>query len=116
VAAVVRRAKKRPVPRVWRAGRVLTGLAAAAGLVFVVLFTLVLTGDTSILYGVPANVQALLVLPLLVLALTVAAIATTVRAWRRAGVLARGHQVVVLAGLLALLWFCRHWNLLGWHL
>ncbi|MGW5262589.1 serine hydrolase domain-containing protein [Microbispora sp. NPDC004025] len=116
VAAAVRRAKKRPVPRVWRAGRVLTGLAAAAGLLFVVLFTLVLTGDTSILYGVPANVQVLLVLPLLVLALTVAAIATTVRGWRGAGVLARGHQVVVLAGLLALLWFCQNWNLLGWHL
>ncbi|KAA9376391.1 serine hydrolase [Microbispora cellulosiformans] len=116
VAAVVGRARKRPVPRVWRAARVLTGLAAAAGLVFVVLFALVLTGDTSILYGVPADVQALLVLPLLVLALTVAAIVTTVRAWRRAGVLARGHQVVMLAGLLALLWFCRHWNLLGWHL
>ncbi|MEN3536291.1 serine hydrolase domain-containing protein [Microbispora sp. ZYX-F-249] len=116
VAAVVRRAKRRPVPRVWRAGRVLTGLAAAAGLVFVVLFTLVLTGDTSILYGVPANVQVLLVLPLLVLALTVAGIATTVKAWPHAGVLARVHQVVVLAGLVALLWFCRHWNLLGWHL
>jgi hypothetical protein len=65
---------------------------------------------------VPTNVQVLLVLPLLVLALTVAAIATTVRAWRRASVLARGHQVAVLAGLLALLWFCQHWNLLGWHL
>ncbi|RGA04084.1 class A beta-lactamase-related serine hydrolase [Microbispora triticiradicis] len=116
VAAVVRRAKKRPVPRLWRAGRLLTGLAAAVGLVFVVLFTLVLTGDTSILYGVPADVQVLLVLPLLVLALTVAALATTVRAWRCAGVLARGHQVVVLAGLLALLWFCLHWNLLGRHL
>ncbi|MEV1203977.1 serine hydrolase domain-containing protein [Microbispora rosea] len=116
VAAVVRRARDRPVPRAWRAGRALTGLAAAAGLVFVVLFTLVLTGDTSILYGVPAGVQVLLVLPPLVLALTVAAIVTTVRAWRRAGALARGHQVVVLAGLLALLWFCLHWNLLGWHL
>ncbi|MBB6471445.1 hypothetical protein BJ992_000876 [Sphaerisporangium rubeum] len=28
----------------------------------------------------------------------------------------RVHQAVVLAGLLALLWFCRHWNLLGRHL
>lgn len=47
---------------------------------------------------------------------TVAVIVTTVRTWRRAGVLARGHQAVVLAGLLALLWFCLHWNLLGRHL
>jgi hypothetical protein len=114
MAAMVRR--KRPVPRAWRAGRALTGLAAAIGLMFVVLFTLVLTGDTSILYGVPADVQVLLALPLLVLALTIAAIVATVRAWRGASALARGHQVVVLAGLLALLWFCRHWNLLGWHL
>ncbi|MGC5015307.1 serine hydrolase domain-containing protein [Streptosporangium sp. DT93] len=116
VAAAVRGVRRRPVARAWRAGRVLAGLAAAAGLVFVVLFTLVLTGETSILYGVPADVQVLLALPLLVLALTVAAIGVTVRAWRCAGVLARGHQAVVLAGLLALLWFCRHWNLLGWYL
>ncbi|GGO14198.1 FmtA-like protein [Microbispora rosea subsp. aerata] len=116
VAAVIRRVRRRPVPRVWRAGRVLTWLAAVAGLAFVVLFALVLTGDTSILYGVPADVQVLLALPVLALALTATAIVTTVRGWRHAGVLARGHQVVVLAGLLAFLWFCRHWNLLGWHL
>lgn len=66
--------------------------------------------------GLGLFVQLLLVLPLLVLALTVAAIAATVRAWRRVSVPARVHQAVVLAGLLALLWFCRHWNLLGRHL
>ncbi|GAA1520395.1 hypothetical protein GCM10009677_62010 [Sphaerisporangium rubeum] len=45
-----------------------------------------------------------------------AAIAATVRAWRCVSVPVRVHQAVVLAGLLALLWFCRHWNLLGRHL
>jgi hypothetical protein len=36
--------------------------------------------------------------------------------WRgaRAGAVARAHQVVVLAGLAALGWFCWEWNLIGW--
>ncbi|WP_431930217.1 serine hydrolase domain-containing protein [Nonomuraea jabiensis] len=119
LAAAARRLRKRPstTPRAWRAGRLLAGLGGAVGLVFVVLFTLTLIGDTSILYGVPASLQVLLLLPPLFLALTVAAIATTVIGWRHRhlGVLARAHQVTLLAGMLALVWFCLHWNLLGWH-
>ena len=115
-AAAIRRARNRPAPPLWRTARVLAGLAATAGLIFISLFALVLTGDTSILYGVPTNVQLLLALPPLTLALTAAATVTTVRAWHGAGILARTHQLTVLAGLLAFLWFCHHWNLLGWHL
>ncbi|GAA5065240.1 CubicO group peptidase (beta-lactamase class C family) [Thermocatellispora tengchongensis] len=118
LTAAIRRLRRRPsrTSRAWRAGRLLAGLAGAVGLVFIVLFTLMLTGETSILYGVPDSLRALLLLPPLFLALTVAAITTTVIGWRRQGpgVLARGHQVVLLAGMLALVWFCRHWNLLGW--
>jgi len=39
-----------------------------------------------------------------------------VQGWRHAGLLVRGAQGVVLSGLLALVWFCGHWNLLGRHL
>lgn len=117
-AAALRRLRRRPsrTPRAWRAGRILAGLAGAVGLAFVVLFALTLAGPTSILYGVPATLRALLLLPPLFLGLTIAAITTTVIGWRQRhiGVPARGHQVILLAGLLALLWFCRHWNLLGW--
>jgi hypothetical protein len=117
-AAALRRLRNRPArtPRAWRAGRLLAGLAGAVGLAFVVMFTLVLTGDTSILYGVPTPVRLVLLLPPLFLALTVAAITTTVIGWRNRhiGVLARVHQVTLLAGMLALVWFCLHWNLLGW--
>jgi hypothetical protein len=30
------------------------------------------------------------------------------------GVVARGHQVTLLLGMLGLAWFCQHWNLIGW--
>ncbi|MFI6510446.1 serine hydrolase domain-containing protein [Streptosporangium sp. NPDC050855] len=117
-AAALRRLRGRPAPapRAWRAARLLSGLAGAVGLAFVVMFALMLTGDTSILYGVPVSLRMLLLLPPLFLALTVAATATTVIGWRHRpiGVLARGHQVTVLAGMSALVWFCLHWNLLGW--
>ncbi|GAA3626306.1 serine hydrolase [Nonomuraea rosea] len=116
-AAAVRRLRKRPsrTPRAWRAARLLAALAGAVGLAFVVMFTLTLIGDTSILYGIPATLRALLLLPLLFLALTIAAITTTVIGWRQGhiGILARGHQVTLLAGMLALVWFCLHWNLIG---
>ena len=83
---------------------------------FIVMFALTLTGDTSVLYGVPATLRVLLLLPPLFLALTIAAITTTVIGWRQRhiGILARGHQVTLLVGMLALVWFCLHWNLLGW--
>jgi CubicO group peptidase (beta-lactamase class C family) len=116
-AAAVRRLRKRPsrVPRAWRAARLLAALAGAVGLAFVVMFTLTLIGDTSILYGIPATLRALLLLPLVFLALTLAAITATVIGWRQGhiGILARGHQVTLLAGMLALAWFCLHWNLFG---
>ncbi|MET7331080.1 serine hydrolase domain-containing protein [Nonomuraea sp. NPDC005650] len=118
LTAAVRRLRNRPsrTSRAWRAGRLLAALAGAVGLVFTVLFVLTLTGDTSILYGVPTSLRLLLLLPPLFLALTIAAITTTVIGWRHrhVGVLARGHQVTLLAGMLALVWFCLHWNLLGW--
>ncbi|MFI6734927.1 serine hydrolase domain-containing protein [Nonomuraea sp. NPDC050451] len=116
-AAALRRLRKRPsqAPRAWRAGRLLAGLAGGVGLAFVVMFALTLAGETSILYGVPTPLRLLLLLPPLFLALTVAAITATVIGWRHRhiGILARGHQVTLLAGMLALVWFCVHWNLLG---
>jgi hypothetical protein len=118
LTAAVRRLRKRPsrTPRAWRAGRLLTGLAGGVGLMFIVMFALTLTGDTSVLYGVPATLRVLLLLPPLFLALTIAAITTTVIGWRQRhiSILARGHQVTLLVGMLALVWFCLHWNLLGW--
>ncbi|SEG17157.1 CubicO group peptidase, beta-lactamase class C family [Nonomuraea solani] len=115
-AALRRERRKRRTPRAWRAARLLAGSAGTAGLAFVVLFTLTLTGETSILYGVPTTLRMLLLLPPLFLALTAAAITTTVIGWRHRpiGLLARVHQVTLLAGALALAWFCLHWNLVGW--
>jgi hypothetical protein len=118
LVAAIRRLRRRPsaAPRGWRAGRVLATLAGATGLAFIVLLTLALVGDTSTLYGAPASVRVLLLLPPIFLALTVAAVAVTVTAWRRPriGVPARTHQVILLTGTLGLAWFCVHWNLIGW--
>lgn len=85
-------------------------------MVFVTLLALTLTGDTSILYGAPTSLRALLLLPPLFLALTIAATAVTVTTWNqpRIGLAARGHQVTLLVGMLGLTWFCQHWNLIGW--
>jgi CubicO group peptidase (beta-lactamase class C family) len=116
--ALVRRLRRRSpdMPRAWRISRLLACLGGAFGLVFVVLLARALLGDTSVIYGVPASVRILLLLPPLFLVLAVAATAGTVAAWRRhrIGVLVRVHQVTLLAGLLGLIWFCFHWNLFGW--
>jgi hypothetical protein len=88
------------------------------GVVFIVFLALTLAGDTSeFVYGVPTAFRVLLVLPMLFTALTAVGVVATAAAWRggRAGVLARVHQVVLLAGMLGMVGFCLEWNLLGWH-
>jgi hypothetical protein len=92
---------------------------AGVGLAFLVLMTMILVGDTSeYLYGAPMNIRALLVLPIVFAALTIAAIVTTATAVRASagtvGIVARAHQTTVLVGMLGLVWFCFQWNLLGW--
>jgi len=118
LTAGVRRLRHRTpaVPRGWRTARLLATLAAGSGLLFVVLFLLVLVGDTSVLYGMPARVRVLLLLPPLVAGLTIAAAIVSARSWRRGrpGRFARVHQVGLLSALTGLCWFCQQWNLLGW--
>jgi len=124
LTAGVRRLRHRTpaMARGWRTARVLAALAAGSGLLFVVLFLLVLVGDTSILYGMPARVRVLLLLPPLVAGLTIAAGIVSARTWRggrgghggRPSRLARVHQVGMLLALTGLCWFCWQWNLFGW--
>jgi len=118
--AAVRRLRRRRAParsRSWRTARRLTGAACTVGLVFVVGFVLTLVGDTSaFLYGVPAPFRVLMLLPLAFLGLVAATVVPTVRAVRAGDVGLPGlvHQVVVGGGVLALIWFLWHWNLIGW--
>lgn len=99
----------------WPRARVLAWLACAVGLGFVVAFAFVLLGDTSeFLYGVPATFRALMLAPLVYVALVVATVAATLGAWRGGGVAARVHQTVVVVGLLVLVGFLAQWNLIGW--
>jgi CubicO group peptidase (beta-lactamase class C family) len=119
VVAGVRRLRHRrwtASPR-WRVARRLALGAAGTGLVFVVALALMLAGDTgAFLYGVPASVRLLFLLPLVAVGLALSAAVLTVTSWRGAsvGVLARSGQVVLLAGLVCLTWFLLQWNLLGW--
>src|SRR4051794_966863 len=81
LASGVRRLRRRAptAPREWRAARLTAALAAGLGLVFVVLLTIVLVGDTSVLYGVPPELRALLLLPPVVVGLAITAAVLTVR-------------------------------------
>lgn len=92
--------------------------ASALGLVFVVAVGYLMTvGGSDFIYGVPSSVPALLAMPVVMLTVAAGAVAATVAGWRGgAGVSARTHQVVLLAGIAALTWFLATWNLLGWHL
>ncbi|GGK99093.1 hypothetical protein Ppa06_47050 [Planomonospora parontospora subsp. parontospora] len=117
VAALWRRVRRRPAAATaaWRAARALAAGAAGAGLAFLALLAVQLFGDTGdFLYGPTTGMQVLLAVPLMVLAMTAAAGVCTVKGWRGAGVAARVHQVVLFAGLAALVWFLWQWNLIGW--
>jgi CubicO group peptidase (beta-lactamase class C family) len=119
VAAAWRRTRRRQTPTTtrWRASRGLAAGAAVLGLGFLVALAVQLFGDTSaFLYGVPVGFRLLLCLPVVVLALSAAAVGCTVAGWRGsgAGLLARVHQVLLISGLSALAWFFWQWNLIGW--
>ncbi len=118
LVAAARRIRSRPsrASRSWRTGRVLATLGAAVGLAFVILLAGALIGGTSVLYGPPTSLRLLLLLPLPFLGLALAATVVTATAWKgpNIGAVARAHQVILLAGMVGLAWFCQHWNLIGW--
>jgi hypothetical protein len=65
-----------------------------------------LFGDVSdFLYGAPLGFRLLLGVPVIVVVLGIGALVGTVRGWRGAGRLVRGHQVTLLIGPAALGWF-----------
>jgi hypothetical protein len=121
VMALVRRLSKRPAPvrpQTWRRARRLAAAGSAAGLFFVVMFVIVLMGDTSeFLYGVPLSFRLLILVPLVFVGLLIAIIATTARALRAGpvGRLASLHQVIIILAMVSLFWFLNQWNLVGWH-
>ncbi|MFB9443410.1 beta-lactamase family protein [Dactylosporangium vinaceum] len=116
VAAVAHRIRGQAAgARSWRLSRAMATLAVLLGLGFLAGLTTALLGSTSaFLAGPPAGLRALLAVPIVVFALGLAAAGTSVAGWRQAGVAARVHQAVLLAGIAAMAWFCWHWNLIGW--
>lgn len=112
-----RQARRRSLTGTWRLARSLAAGAALLGLVFLGLMLVTVLGDTGdYIYGAPVGFRLLLTLPPLVLAGAAAAVAGTVVGWRGAGasVVARVHQVWLLTGTAALVWFVWQWNLIGW--
>jgi CubicO group peptidase (beta-lactamase class C family) len=111
------RRRSRPQTGRWRLARSFGAGAALLGLGFVGLLLVALLGDTGdYIYGAPLGFRLLLTVPLLVLAMAAAAVAGTVAGWRgpAVSVVARVHQVWLLTGTAALLWFAWQWNLVGW--
>jgi CubicO group peptidase (beta-lactamase class C family) len=119
VAGLVRRLRHRPARTsgTWRLARGLAAGSAVLGVVFLALLMLtVIEGSGEFLFGVPLSFRLLLAAPIVILAAATAGLACTVRGWRAsgAGIVARVHQILVLAGLVALAWFLWQWNLIGW--
>ncbi len=109
--------RRRRTTGTWRAARWLAAGSAVAGLGFLVALTLTLLGNTDAFqYQVPVQFRLLLAVPVLALAAAVGAAGCTVAGWRGSGarIVARVHQVSLLAGLAALTWFLWQWNLIGW--
>lgn len=103
--------------RRWKLARWSTATASVLGLGFLVLAGVQLFGDTGdFLFSIPTSFRLVLAAPFLVGALGIAGLAGTVAGWREAGVrlVSRVHQVVLLTGIAALMWFAGQWNLIGW--
>ncbi|MDG4790135.1 hypothetical protein O7626_30160 [Micromonospora sp. WMMD1102] len=116
---LVRRIRRRPARATgpWRLARGLAAGAAVLAVTFLAGLAVTLAGDTGeFLYHVPLSFTLLLGVPVLALAVGLAATALTVRAWCGAGAgpVARIHQVMLFAGLTSVAWFLWQWNLLGW--
>ena len=118
VTALVRRLRHRPaaISTDWRIARALTGSAGALGLVSLVLLAVELLNSGNLLDGPTLALRLVLMPPLVTLVTAAAGAFWSVRGWRHsgAGVIARAHQVGMLAGLAALAWFLAEWNLIGW--
>lgn len=114
--AVIRTRRRTAPGRRWRIARWSAAAASLVGLAFGVLVPVELFGNTrDLLFSVPLSFQLVLALPFLVAVLGAVGLAATVAGWRADGVRvrARVHQVVLLAGVAALLWFAATWNLIG---
>ncbi|MQA12414.1 MAG: serine hydrolase [Pseudonocardiaceae bacterium] len=118
LAGLIRRLRRRPgrTTSRWRLARGLATGSVLLGLTFLLGLAVVTGSSDEFLFGVPTSFRLLLAIPLLVLTAGAAAIAYTITSWRRAGasILARIHQVTLLAGIVALTWFLWQWNLIGW--
>jgi CubicO group peptidase (beta-lactamase class C family) len=119
LAGLVRRLRRRPARTTgtWRLARGLAAGSAVLGVVFLMLLLVtVIEGSGEFLFGVPLSFRLLLAVPIVILVAAAAALACTVKGWRGSGaaIVGRVHQILVLAGLVALAWFLWQWNLLGW--
>ncbi len=106
----LRRLHRRPAKATtrWRLARGLAAGAALLGVGFLIgLAAIVIGGSHEFIFGAPTSLHLLLAIPILVLAAATAALACTVTGWRGSGAtaVARVHQVTLLVGVAALVWF-----------
>lgn len=113
---LLRRIQKRPAlpPEMSRARWVAAAVAVLIPL-FLVRLLMVLSRPMDVIFGMTPALKAVLALPLLSTALTLAMLWLAVRAWRSAAwpPAARLHYAVVTGGALLFIPFLWYWNLLG---
>jgi len=110
------RKQDRQFSRATRQARWLAFAVSALNLVFMVLAMLLLS-TSELQFGVPPELVALFVAPLLTTALTVGLPILGVRAWQDKAwsILGRLHYAVVTLAALVFIWWMAYWNLLGFH-
>lgn len=90
---------------------------AAAGLVTIAAVILaLLSGLDHLEQIIPTSLRLALLMPILLLLLAVAALAVTIRYWRRLsfGPGRRTYLILTIAGAFGICLFLHHWNLFGW--
>jgi uncharacterized membrane protein YhhN len=73
--------------------------------------------SSGFVYGVPLDINFLMVIPIVVAGVAAAVMVWTVLAWKDKywSLWGRVHFTVVMLALAEFLWFANTWNLLGFH-
>ena len=101
-------------PASLRSARWIAGVSSTLNLIFLLLVAIALSQPTVFSYGIPTFFRIMLVVPLLNIALTIAAILFAFRLWQKGSdrLIERLHYTTVTIFLLVFLWFLDYWNLL----
>ncbi len=107
---------ERPQPLLARVARWLQAGIALLGIVFPLIFVVVMNDTIALVTGNTPILNVLPVVPIAIIVLTIGAVLFTLLAWigRYWNLAGRIHYTLVTLGAAAFVWFLYYWNLLGW--